>query len=44
MKYSKEFKLECIRRYKNGDYIEDPSGKRYDTFREQVRKWERIYD
>ena len=44
MKYSKEFKLECIRKYKNGEYIEDPPSTRHDTFHKQVRKWVRIYD
>ena len=44
MKYSKEFKLECIRKYKNGEYIKDPPSTRHDTFHKQVRKWVRIYD
>ena len=44
MKYSKKFKLECIRKYKNGEYIEDPPSTRHYTFHKQVRKWVRIYD
>ena len=44
MKYSKEFKLECIQRYKNGDYIEDPPGIKHKTFYELVRQWNVIYD
>ena len=44
MKYTKEFKLECIRKYKNGEYIEDPPGVKHDHFREQIRKWSKIYD
>ena len=44
MKYSKEFKLECIQKYKNGDYIEDLPGVEHENFRAQVRKWSRIYD
>lgn len=44
MKYSKEFKLECIRKYKNGEYIEDPPSTKHDTFHQQIRKWVRIYD
>ena len=44
MKYSKEFKLECVQRYKNGDHIEDPSGAKHKCFQDQVRKWTRIYD
>ena len=44
MKYSKEFKLECVRKYKNGEYIEDPPSTRHHTFHKQVRKWVRMYD
>ena len=44
MKYSKEFKLECVQRYKNGDHIEDPPGAKHKSFQDQVRKWTRIYD
>ena len=45
MKYSKEFKLECIRKRKDGIYIETPPGyKDRDCFLNQVRKWSRIYD
>ena len=44
MKYSKEFKLECVQRYKNGDYIEDPPGIKHKSFRDQVDTWVRMYD
>ena len=45
MKYSKEFKLECILKRRAGKYIETPPGfKKRDNFINQVRKWERIYD
>ena len=45
MKYSKEFKLECVRKYMEGVYIEAPPGfKRHDDFMHQVRKWVRFYD
>ena len=44
MKYSKEFKLECIQRYKNGDHIEDPPEVKHSNFCDQVRKWTKIYD
>lgn len=44
MKYSKEFKLECIQKYKNGDYIKDPPGVKHKQFRMQVVKWSKIYD
>ena len=44
MKYSKEFKLECIQKYKNGDYIKDPPGVKHKQFHNQVIKWSKIYD
>ena len=45
MKYSKEFKLECVRKYMEGVYIEAPPGfKRHDDFMNMVRRWSRIYD
>ena len=44
MKYSKKFKLECVRRYKEGIPIEDPPGIRHKHFHDQVIKWSRIYD
>ncbi len=45
MKYSKEFKLECIRKRKEGIYIETPPGfKERDGFLNQIRHWSRIYD
>ena len=45
MKYTKEFKLECIRKRKEGIYIETPPGfKVRDYFMGQVRQWSRIYD
>lgn len=43
MRYSKEFKLECIRMYKAGEEIEHPSGCAYETFKHKVRSWARIY-
>ncbi len=45
MKYTKEYKLECIRKKKKGEYIETPPQiKKRKQFRAQVRQWERIYD
>lgn len=44
MKYSKEYKLDCIQKYKNGKYIEDPPGVKHKQFGDQIRKWTRIYD
>ena len=44
MKYSKEFKLECVRKYKNGEYIEDPPGVKHRSFHHQIIKWNKIFD
>ena len=44
MKYTKEFKLDCIRKYKNREHIGDPPGVKHDVFRCQVVKWNHIYD
>ena len=44
MKYSKGFKLECIQKYKNKEYLKDPPGVNHKIFLDQVRKWARIYD
>lgn len=44
MKYSKEFKLDCVRKYKEGKHIDDPPGTIHRSFHEQVRKWVRFYD
>ena len=44
MKYSKEFKLECVMKYKNGEHIKDPPGTKHKHFHNQVLKWGRQYD
>ena len=44
MRYTKEFKLECIRKYKAGEHIDDPSGCKHETFHDKVRMWVRIFD
>jgi len=49
MKYSKEFKLECIRKRKAGELIELPPGikrgpRDRDHFLDQIIRWEKIYD
>ena len=44
MKYSKEFKLECIQRYKNGEYVEGPPGLKHKNFHDQLLLWVRVYD
>ena len=44
MKYTKEFKLECVKKYKSGDYIEDPPGITHHAFHNMVLKWVSIYN
>ena len=44
MRYSKEFKLECVRKYKAGEYIKDPGGCTHRTFHIKVLRWSKIFD
>lgn len=44
MRYTKEFKLECVRKYKAGERIDDPGGCKHHSFHECVRKWSKMYD
>ena len=44
MRYSKEYKLECIKKHKNGEHILDPGGCTHKTFHDKVRHWVRISD
>ena len=45
MKYTLEFKLECIERYRQShSYVYPPGIKSKDSFRSHVRDWARLYD
>ena len=44
MRFTKEFKLECIRKYKSGERIDDPGGCKHSTFCHMVLQWVRIYN
>jgi len=44
MRYSKKFKLKCVRKYKAGEYIQDPGGCSHETFHNKVISWVKIYD
>lgn len=44
MRFTKEFKLECIRKYKSGELIDDPGGCKHSTFHHTVVQWVRIYN
>ena len=46
MKYSWEFKLDCVDKYKNGEYIPTPgmTKSRRDNFLKQVRVWAKAYE
>ena len=45
MKYTLEFKLECVERYKQShSYVYPPDVKSKHSFRSHVRDWVRLYD
>lgn len=44
MRFTKEFKLECVKKYKLGEEITDPGGCKHKTFFNTVRTWVRIFD
>ena len=46
MKYSWKFKLECVNKYKNGEYIATPEKTKFqrDSFMNHVRAWVVAYD
>ena len=45
MKYSPQFKLECVKKYKNGERGFHPEGKeRSESFMKQVALWAKYYD
>lgn len=44
MRYSKEFKLECVKKFKAGEYIKDPGGCKHATFQKNLENWAKIYD
>jgi len=44
MRYSKEFKLECVRKYKTREHIQDPGGCKHNTFYKKVNRWIKIYE
>ena len=44
MRYTKEFKLECVKKYKSGEQIINPPGTNYRYFYNMVLRWVHIYD
>ena len=45
MRYSWEFKLECVNKYKNGEFIITPENiKSRESFMAHVREWVKNYD
>ena len=44
MKYTTEFKLECVKKYKDGDHIVQPPGICRHNFVRLVRGWNKRYD
>ena len=43
MRFTKEFKLECVQKHKDGEPINDPVGYKLKYFVDTVRRWVRIY-
>lgn len=37
MKHTKQFKLECVMKYRNGEYIKDSPGVKHKQFHNQIR-------
>lgn len=44
MRFTKAFKLECVRKYKGGEQINDPGRCKHKTFHNAVLNWVRIFD
>ena len=44
MRFTTEFKLECVKKYQNGEHIDLPTGWKCQIFRNRVRMWKRIYE
>ena len=44
MRYSLKFKLDCIRKKKEGKFVETPTGVKRKTFTTKLGTWIRIYD
>ena len=44
MRYTKQFILECVQKYKTGEHIDDPGGCKHKTFWTKDRRWVLIYD
>jgi len=44
MKYTAEFKLECVQKYMHGEYIQHPPGVYRGSFLMQVRTWAKWYE
>lgn len=44
MRYSYEFKKECVELYKQGKWMETPEGVKPRTFRDKIRYWSKLVD
>lgn len=44
MKYTKEYKLECVIKHKNGEYLATPKGCKRVTFMQKVGMWTKRYE
>ena len=44
MRYSFEFKLECVKMYERGEFPDTPDGVSTNRFRNNIRQWKRMVD
>lgn len=44
MRYSYEFKKECVELYKQGKWMETPEGVKQHMFRDKIRYWNKLVD
>ena len=44
MRYSYEFKKECVELYKQGKWMETPEGVKPHTFRDKIKHWSKLVD
>ena len=44
MRYSFEFKLECVEMYERGEFPDTPDGVSTNRFRNNIRQWKRMVD
>ena len=43
-RFAKEFKIECVKKYKKDGKFKVPEGREKESFRKQVKDWAYLYD